>query len=515
MKRPGERLFVSLALSAIALLLIFTLSILGQGSFPGLQPDVAAFLQGDKLTLSEANATEKELERSPEDLVSHCKLISYYFYHDKSGINWEKHLFWLIDSHPESGIFDSPFPISYIVRTNGGRPASPELLSKYKEHWEQAAAAHPKDAIVLLHTAMALSTQDPSQGLAFARKAVEADPKCIRCRNTVGGLIGFTILRFPPSITGNWTCIPMTPEVEQTVSELRKEIESSTDSEIILDAGMAMRGYSQAYGSHCAGNSDEVAAFGNELIRKAVGLDASLIDRRKIQNIVNSLSPSVAEQAKTKVNSQDGLTYVWISSGTFRMGCSLDDSECKPYEGPTRTVTLTRGFWIGQTPVTQAAYKKVTGANPSKFRGDQLPVESVSWDDAKSYCEGTGMKLPTEAEWEYAARGGSSAARYALLGQIAWYGANSGGTTHEVGQKQANGYGLFDMLGNVWEWVADRHGPYDSASAVDPTGPPAGQFRVLRGGSWGAVASLIRLSYRVGNMPGVHLSVYGFRCAGN
>jgi formylglycine-generating enzyme required for sulfatase activity len=515
MKCPGKRIFVSFALIAIALLLVVTLSILGQGSPPGLQPDVAAYLAGRQLTQAEADAAERTLQGSPEDVVSHCKLISYYFYHEKSGVNWEKHLFWLIDNNPESGLFDLPFPETYFVRMNTGQPASPELLREYKEHWEQAAATHPNNAAALLHTAMAVSTQDPSEGLAYARKAVEADPKCTRCRNTLGAFIGNTILRLPANMSGNWTCLPMTPAVEQTVSDLRKEMESSTDPEVILDAGMAMRGSSGVYGSHCGGNSDEAAAFGNELIRKAVVLDPSLTDRRKIQNLLNSPPPSVAAQAKTKINSRDGLTYVWISPGAFQMGCSPDDSECKNYEGPSHTVTLTRGYWIGQTPVTQAAYKKVVGANPSKFRGDQLPVESVSWEDAQAYCEDTGMRLPTEAEWEYSARGGSNAARYAPLGLIAWYVANSGGTTHVVRQKQANGYGLFDMLGNVWEWVADRYGSYDGASAVDPEGPQVGQFRVVRGGSWAAVASVIRLSTRVGNMPGVHLSVYGFRCAGN
>jgi len=229
-------------------------------------------------------------------------------------------------------------------------------------------------------------------------------------------------------------------------------------------------------------------------------------------------APAVAAQAKTKANPRDGLTYVWIPPGTFQMGCSPNDSECNRNETP-HSVRLTKGFWIGQTLVTQAAYKKVVGSNPSAFKGDQLPVETVSWDDAQAYCKAVAMRLPTEAEWEYAARGGSPAARYAPLAQVAWYSANSDGTTHEVGKKQANDYGLYDTLGNVWEWVADWYGPYEAASTVDPKGPRTGRVRMLRGASFGLDGSFVRVSYRSWYDPGYRSYgdgyVNGFRCAGN
>lgn len=225
---------------------------------------------------------------------------------------------------------------------------------------------------------------------------------------------------------------------------------------------------------------------------------------------------SVAAQGKTKVNANDGLTYVWIPPGTFQMGCSPDDSECTSVEKPAHSVTITRGFWIGQTPVTQAAYKKVVGSNPSGFHGDQLPVELVSWYDAQAYCEDVEMRLPTEAEWEYAARGGTTEARYGPLERVAWYSGNSGNTTHEVAQKQPNAYGLYDMLGNVWHWVWDWCEPYDGASAVDPKGPPTGQFRVLRGGSWAVDATTVRVSFRNSHfVPDNRTMNLGFRCAGN
>jgi formylglycine-generating enzyme required for sulfatase activity len=226
-------------------------------------------------------------------------------------------------------------------------------------------------------------------------------------------------------------------------------------------------------------------------------------------------APSVAAQTQTKVNPKDGLTYVWIPPGTFQMGCSPGDSECNRAEKPAHQVTLTSGFWIGQTLVTQAAYTSFVGSNPSIFHGDQLPVEQVSWDGAQAYCKATGMRLPTEAEWEYAARGGTTGAGYAPLVQIAWYSANSDGSVHPVAQKQPNAYGLYDMLGNVWEWVADWFGPYSRAGAVDPKGPPTGQGRVLRGGSWCFGAPVIRVSFRVPSGAGLHDYSYGFRCAGN
>jgi formylglycine-generating enzyme required for sulfatase activity len=227
-------------------------------------------------------------------------------------------------------------------------------------------------------------------------------------------------------------------------------------------------------------------------------------------------------QASSKINAKDGLTYIWIPAGAFQMGCSPDDPDCREDEVPVHTVTLTKGFWIGQMPVTQAAYMKVMGSNPSHFHGDQLPVETVSWDDAQAYCGRMDMRLPTEAEWEYAARGGGVAARYGPIDQIAWYGANSGDTTHPVGKKQANAYGLYDVLGDVWEWTADWYGKksYDAASVVDPKGPQAGKYHVLRGGSWVNDASGIRVSYRINGEPGGrsddHLDYGGgFRCVGN
>jgi formylglycine-generating enzyme required for sulfatase activity len=245
----------------------------------------------------------------------------------------------------------------------------------------------------------------------------------------------------------------------------------------------------------------------------------------------------------TKLNLKDGLDYAWIPPGKFRMGClgavverrqGPGIEECLNNELPRRSVTLSRGFWIGRTLVTQAAYRRVMGVNPSRFPGDQSPVEAVSWVDANAFCEKAGMRLPTEAEWEYSSRGGVDAERYDLLDRIAWYRGNSVGKTHPVAQKQPNAYGLYDMLGNVWEWVSDWYAAYPrprdrsccedpGGPAVNPAGPKTGQDHVVRGGSWNDFSADVRMSLRDHPMssPGEDLlrdyDVYsvGFRCAGD
>ncbi len=243
----------------------------------------------------------------------------------------------------------------------------------------------------------------------------------------------------------------------------------------------------------------------------------------------------------SKINPKDGLTYIWIPPATFRMGClgpatqlpgNVGVEACLGNEVPRHSVTLSKGFWIGQTLVTQVAYKRVMGTRTSDSGDDQLPVDSAAWEAANTFCTRVGMRLPTEAEWEWAARGGIAAERYGLLDQIAWYRGNSGGRTHPVAQKQPNPYGLYDMLGNVWEWVADWFAPYravrpccdDPAPAVvDPKGPATGQHRVLRGGSWNDFSADVRMSLRdnLRSSPdeegGMDYDTYstGFRCAGD
>jgi formylglycine-generating enzyme required for sulfatase activity len=217
-------------------------------------------------------------------------------------------------------------------------------------------------------------------------------------------------------------------------------------------------------------------------------------------------------RAVLRVNPKDGLAYAWIPPGTFTMGCSPEDSECYSDEKPANEVAITRGFWMGQTPVTQQAWQRVTRLSRSYFTGANLPVESVTWDDARNYCQAIGGRLPTEAEWEYAARAGSTGPLYGDLNAVAWYGANSGGKTHEVGQRQPNAFGLYDVLGNVWQWTADWLGHYQPGAQSDPSGPTSGQFRAVRGGSWFNGPPVVRVSVRFGFAPGERDSRTGLRC---
>lgn len=164
------------------------------------------------------------------------------------------------------------------------------------------------------------------------------------------------------------------------------------------------------------------------------------------------------------------------------------------------------------------------GGNPSYFKGDNLPVETVSWNDCLGVISklnsmtGRKFRLPTEAEWEYAARGGKKSRGYQYSGRskisnVAWYDGNSGSWTHPVGTKQANELGIFDMTGNVWEWCQDWYGSYSSSSQTNPTGDTSGSFRVSRGGSWFNDAGFCRSSYRFTSTPDGRRFNLGLRLA--
>ena len=211
------------------------------------------------------------------------------------------------------------------------------------------------------------------------------------------------------------------------------------------------------------------------------------------------------------VKTPPGMVYV--AGGTFQMG-SDEDSD----EKPIHTVTVS-SFFMDKTEVTQAQYKKVMGKNPSKFSGcDDCPVENVSWHDANEYAKKVGKRLPTEAEWEYAARGGStgSPTTYAGsndLGAVGWYSGNSGRKTHPVGQKDPNELGLYDMSGNVWEWCADWYDGsyYKQSPKNDPQGPNSGSNRVLRGGGWYYDDYDCRVAIRSRYFPYFSYYDFGFR----
>jgi formylglycine-generating enzyme required for sulfatase activity len=216
------------------------------------------------------------------------------------------------------------------------------------------------------------------------------------------------------------------------------------------------------------------------------------------------------------VNPKDGLIYVWIPPGAFMMGCSAGDTECKPDEGPSHMVELPAGFWLGQTEVTNAAYRRVRESWKFPPNESNLPAVDVSWRDAKSYCATIGGRLPTEAEWEYAARGGLPSAYYGVPSKIAWFAGNSGGVRHEVATRQPNAYGLYDTLGNASEWVLDRY--YKKYSIEDPAigavdEPLAGNASALtRGGFWESEAENIRVSRRAEMDSSETGPMAGIRC---
>lgn len=215
------------------------------------------------------------------------------------------------------------------------------------------------------------------------------------------------------------------------------------------------------------------------------------------------MSPSLAAERaahpRTKLNPKDGLTYVWIPAGTYLMGCSSGDAQCYAWELAPKEQRVDRGFWIGKTEVTQKAYLAIAGQNPSRHQNAKAPVDTVSWNDAKNYCQSLGMRLPTEIEWEYAARAGAQTPYYGRLGDIAWYNVNTNDDTERVAKKRPNAFGLYDMLGNVWEWVDDLYGD-------------VGDMHVLRGGSFISGERDLRVSNRAWAEPNAAYRYMGFRC---
>ena len=216
------------------------------------------------------------------------------------------------------------------------------------------------------------------------------------------------------------------------------------------------------------------------------------------------------------------IDMVKVEAGTFMMGATSEMENPYSWEKPVHQVTLPHDYYMGKYEVTQALWKTVMGSNPSYFKGDDLPVEEVSWEDCQEFISklnsmiGRKFRLPTEAEWEYAARGGKKSRGYQYGGSsnisdVAWYDGNSGSKTHPVGMKQANELGIYDMSGNVYEWCQDWKGSYVNSSQTNPTGAVSGSYRVYRGGSWYYDARYCRSSYRNSGAPGCRLNRLGLR----
>jgi len=245
-------------------------------------------------------------------------------------------------------------------------------------------------------------------------------------------------------------------------------------------------------------------------------------------------APATGQRFYRAVQTGAPTNMVFIPPGTFRMGSPTNEVGRYDWEGPQTAVTISRGFWLGKYEVTQGEYLAVMGNNPSYFTGDtNRPVETMSWSDATNFCGTlTGReraagriptdcvyRLPTAPEWEYACRAWISDRRfsygddpgYTNLTNYAWYGDNSGGTTHPVGQKLPNPWGLYDMPGNVWEWCRDWDGDYTGGIAVDPQGPATGSVRVIRGGDCYFYAGYCRSAIRAKGYPDSRYHSIGFR----
>ena len=215
------------------------------------------------------------------------------------------------------------------------------------------------------------------------------------------------------------------------------------------------------------------------------------------------------------------FTMVQVVGGSFIMGSQNDNENVEVNERPQRKVTLST-YWIGKTEVTQQLWQAVMGSNPSYFKGAELPVEQVSWNDCQQFIQrlnsltGRQFRLPTEAEWEYAARGGSRTSNFRYSGgdnasDVAWYWGNANDKTHVVGGKRANELGIHDMTGNVWEWCQDWYGYYPDKDQHNPKGARSGRYRVNRGGSWCFEQKAARNTARFANRPDGRYKSVGLR----
>ena len=268
---------------------------------------------------------------------------------------------------------------------------------------------------------------------------------------------------------------------------------------------------------------DEMEKACIELARKLLGKGSGGSSSSPTRSAGGSYGQQSGDDTLTITVGNVSFDMIKVEAGSFIMGCTSEqEGACYNYEKPYHRVTITQDYYIGKFEVTQELYEAVMGTNPSNWKAFDRPVENVSWNDAQKFCAelsrmtGRRFSLPTEAEWEYAARGGkkSTGAKYSgssSVANVAWYDGNSGSQTHPVGRLCANELGIYDMNGNVWEWCYDWYGNYSSGSQTDPMGPGSGSDRVLRGGSWYGFANSCRVATRNSNPPSYRNSYNGFR----
>ena len=323
------------------------------------------------------------------------------------------------------------------------------------------------------------------------------------------------------------------PELQPIYGSLRVDYEPE-NSEVYLDGKLLGRTpdvfRNLLVGTHTLKISK--AGYGDHTERVTIAENQPSAVSGKLDRLSNSVSlssnTSVSQTGSNIVKEEfnvKGVKFnmIRVEGGTFSMGATPEME--KPYkdEKPAHEVTLST-YYMGETEVTQALWQAVMGSNPSFFKGDNLPVESVSWDDCQVFISklnqltGRRFSMPTEAQWEYASRGGNKSRHTQYSGsnnidEVAWYDGNSGIKTHPVGLKQKNELGLYDMSGNVWEWCSDKYGNYSSSSQTNPTGPSSGDDRVFRGGGWFFGPGGCRSSSRFHNLPSCRNGDLGLRLA--
>jgi formylglycine-generating enzyme required for sulfatase activity len=315
----------------------------------------------------------------------------------------------------------------------------------------------------------------------------------------------------------NWPLMDIL-QVVQTLPELLSNIEQNAKSATFFrqtNTSAISVSYEEAYPVEET-YQEEVVIKSGGLFRKAITeLQTKSRTTMKIVQKSYSLQGIRLDILDGLGNSSNSFEFCQIPSGSFMMG---DDKG----NGPIHQVTISQDFYLGKFTVTQAQWETVMGNNPSKFKGANLPVEKVAWDDCQEFirnlnatCKGA-FRLPTEAEWEYACRAGSNG-EYCFgdnetqLGDYAWYSANSGKQTQPVGKKRPNAWGLHDMHGNVFEWCQDWHNTYPSGRATDPQGASSGSFRVYRGGCWSRNANEAMSAHRISCAPNHRYDILGFR----
>jgi formylglycine-generating enzyme required for sulfatase activity/TolB-like protein len=336
--------------------------------------------------------------------------------------------------------------------------------------------------------------------------------------------------------SGKYAVLPRTATIQSVMAEHRIQRSGLTEADNIKVIGKALNAQYVLAGS--VRGLGRANLFTAEIIdiETASQVEGDAVNYRAIGDGLKLMAELGVKLAGSPPVGNVPANMVKVEGGTFQMGSTNGDSD----EKPVHTVTV-KSFYMGKYEVTQKEWREVMGSNPSNFKGDTLPVENINWYEAVEYCnklslkEGlvpayrgsgdsivcdsnaTGYRLPTEADWEYAAKGGNKdyiSYEYAggnSVDSVAWYNGNSGSKTHPVGTKQPNSLGLYDMSGNVWEWCWDWFGNYSSGSQTSPLGASSGTYRVLRGGSWYYDAAYVRSAYRSYNTPSYRYYYLGFR----